>query len=136
MRKLWIVFVLAAPTMFACTTTGALSSGGEPLTGQWGGPHVDLVLTGSGGTIAYDCAHGGLNAAVVPDGAGRFEVAGVHIREHGGPVRMGEHADSVPARYIGQVNRDRMNFRVFTGADTLGPFDVQRGAAPQLVRCL
>ena len=136
MRTHWILFALAAQAISACTTTGALSSGGVPLTGQWGGPHVGLMLTGSGGTIAYDCAHGALNAAVVPDDGGHFDVSGVHIREHGGPVRIGESADSVPARYTGQVNRDRMNFRVFAGADTLGPFDVQRGATPQLVRCL
>ena len=136
MRRPHLAFALAASAMFACTTTGALSSGGGPLTGQWGGPHVDLALTGTGGTIAYDCAHGVLNAAVVPDAAGHFDVPGVHIREHGGPVRIGEIADSVTARYTGQVNRDWMNFRVFAGPDTLGPFNVQRGAAPQLVRCL
>ena len=136
MRKPWILFVVVAQAMSACTTPGTLSSGGVPLTGQWGGVHVDLTLTGTGGTIAYDCAHGVLNAAVIPDAGGQFEVAGVHIREHGGPIRMGEPADSVPARYTGQVNRDRMKFRVFAGRDTLGPFDVQLGAAPQLVRCL
>jgi hypothetical protein len=95
-----------------------------------------LTLTETGGTITYDCAHGGLNAPVVPDGAGSFDVVGVHVREHGGPIHVGEIPDSLPARYVGQVSRDRMTLRVLVGADTLGPFELQLGVAPQLFRCL
>src|ERR1035437_9059282 len=44
---------------------------------------------------SYDCAHGGLTAPVRPDGAGHFDVVGVHVPEHGGPVRIGEVPDTV-----------------------------------------
>lgn len=136
MRLLRLALFLACPLTYGCTTSGTLSNGGAPITGRWGGPHIDLMLTNTGGTIAYDCAHGGLNAPVVPDGGGNFDVPGVHVREHGGPVRVGEVPDSLPGRYVGQVSRDRMKLRVFVGADTIGPFELQSGAAPQLVRCL
>ena len=26
------------------------------LSGQWGGPHVDLLLEGGSGTVEFDCA--------------------------------------------------------------------------------
>ncbi len=136
MRLVYIALVLGAPILCGCTTTGALPSGGAPIIGRWGGAHAGLTLTELGGTISYDCAHGGLDAPVVPDGSGRFDVGGVHVREHGGPVRVGEVPDSLPARYVGQVSGDRMGLQVFVGADTLGPFELQLGATPQLVRCL
>ena len=136
MRLVHVALVLAAPALCGCTPSGALSSSGVPITGRWGGARADLTLTEVGGTISYDCAHGGLNAPAVPNGAGDFDVVGVHVREHGGPVRVGEVPDSMPARYVGQVSRDRMRLRVFVGVDTLGPFELQLGAAAQLVRCL
>ena len=136
MRQLHVALVVGASALQGCTMSGAPSSAGVAITGSWGGTHAGLTLTETGGTISYDCAHGGLSAPVVPDGAGAFDVTGVHVPEHGGPVRVGEIPDSLPARYVGQVNRDRMTLRVLVGADTLGPFALQRGAAPQLFRCL
>lgn len=136
MRLQYVAFVLSFNSVHACTTAGAPSNVVVPVTGNWGGVHAGLTLTETGGTINYDCAHGGLNAPVVPDAAGSFAVVGVHVREHGGPIRVGEVPDSLSARYVGQVSRDRMTLRVFAGADTLGPFKLQLGVAPQLVRCL
>ena len=135
MRYLRSVLSVGLATLCGCTTGGALSSE-ETVLGAWGGLHAGLTLTPDGGTISYDCAHGGLGAPVRGDRTGRFDVAGVHVREHGGPVRVGEVPDSVPARYLGQVNADRMDLRVLVGRDTLGPFALQRGVAPQLFRCL
>lgn len=122
-------------TATACSTSGAAVSN-TPVAGAWGGAHVSLSLTNTGGVITYDCAHGALNAPIVPDGTGSFDVAGVHVREHGGPVRIDEVPDSLPARYLGHVSGARMTLRVLVGADTLGLFDLQLGAAPQLYRCL
>lgn len=135
MRYAGAIVAAGLATLSACTMGGALSSEDNVL-GAWGGVHAGLTLTASGGAIDYDCAHGGLEAPVRPDRAGRFDVAGVHVREHGGPVRVGEVPDSLPARYLGQVDGDRMVLRVLVGSDTLGPFALQRGAPPQLFRCL
>jgi hypothetical protein len=129
-------FGVGLATLCGCTMGGPLSSEQTALVGEWGGVHAALTLAADGGAISYDCAHGGLGAPVRPDRAGHFEVVGVHVREHGGPVRIGEVPDSVSARYLGQVDGDRMVLRVLVGSDTLGPFTLQRGAPPQLFRCL
>lgn len=122
-------------TLCGCTAGGLPSENAE-LNGAWGGVHVGLTLTAEGGTISYDCAHGTLEAPVRLDLEGRFEGTGFHVREHGGPVRVGEVLDSEPARYLGQVTGDHMVLQVLVGSDTLGPFTLQRGVAPQLFRCL
>ena len=123
-------------TLCGCTVGGGLPSENAELSGAWGGVHVGLTLTAEGGTISYDCAHGTLEAPIRRDGEGRFEVIGSHVREQGGPVRVGDVLDSEPARYLGQVTGDRMVLRVLVGSDTLGPFTLQRGVAPHLFRCL
>jgi hypothetical protein len=119
-----------------CTLPGPSASDGVPVLGAWGAAHAELTLTDTGGSIEYDCAHGGLGSPVRPDAAGRFAIDGVHVREHGGPVRIGEIPDSLPARYIGRVSGERMTLRVLVGADTLGPFELRRGAEPRLFKCL
>lgn len=134
MRRTTLPLLLGLVPLLHCTAVGPRS--GAPLTGRWGGTHVALTLTDSGGSIEYDCAHGGLGAPVRPDDAGRFEIDGVHVREHGGPVRIGEVPDSLPARYAGRVSGDRMTLRVFIGRDTLGPFELRRDAEPRLFKCL
>lgn len=127
-----ILVLLAA----ACTGVGRSPSAPTALMGNWGGQHAGLVLTADGGTIEYDCAHGTLDMAVRPDRKGGFEATGSHVREHGGPARQGEVLPAVPARYVGQVDGDRMVLQVVVGSDTLGPYTLQRGAPPQLFRCL
>jgi hypothetical protein len=137
MRHTTLLLALGlAGAVVGCTSAGPSPSDRVPLTGAWGATHAALTLTDIGGSIEYDCAHGALGAPVRPDAAGRFTVDGVHVREHGGPVRIGEVPDSVPARYLGRVSGDRMTLRVLVGADTLGPFELRRGAEPRLVRCL
>lgn len=130
------VLGLGLVILCGCTVGGGLPSGDTGLDGAWGGSHAGLTLTSGGGTISYDCAHGTLEAPVRPDREGRFEVIGVHVREHGGPARAGEILESEPARYLGQVTGDRMVLRVLVGSGTLGPFTLQRGVEPQLFRCL
>lgn len=109
---------------------------GTTVVGPWNGPHASLTLTDSGGTIEYDCAHGGLREPVEPDATGRFAVTGVHVREHGGPSRIGEDPDSAAARYVGQVIGDALTLRVFVGPDSLGPFTLRRDGQPRLFKCL
>jgi hypothetical protein len=111
---------------------------GPAVTGPWGGDHVRLELTPAGGAVEYDCAHGGLTEPVRPGPRGDFEARGVHIREHGGPVREGERPDSVPARFVGRIVGDQMTLRVYAGArpDTLGPFELRRGGEARVFKCL
>lgn len=135
MRNKRVLVSLLVAGITGCSTSSVVVTG-APVTGAWGGAHASLSLTGAGGVITYDCAHGGLSAPILPDGTGSFDVPGVHVRDRGGPVRMGDIPDSLPARYLGQVSGARMTLRVLAGADTLGPFALQLEAAPQLFRCL
>ncbi|HVR80935.1 MAG TPA: hypothetical protein VHF02_02425 [Luteimonas sp.] len=125
----------AVPGPGADPRSGSALDGSE-LNGSWGGAHVGLLLSPSGGSIEYDCAHGTLDAAVIPDAGGAFRVAGRHVREHGGPERAGEQPPSLPALYEGSVAGNRMQLRVHVGADTLGPFTLQRDAGAQVFKCL
>jgi hypothetical protein len=109
---------------------------GQALLGDWGGPHVSLRLTADGGATEFDCAHGDLGHAVVPDRNGRFDVAGRYIEEHGGPQREGELA-SYPVRYAGRVADNRMTL-IVTRSDTkerLGTFTLARDREPEIVKC-
>ncbi len=133
--KMLLALALALGAL-RCTAAGPRPGADGLVTGRWGGTHVALTLSDSGGYVEYDCAHGGLATPLRPDRAGGFDVGGVHVREHGGPIRVGEVPDSVPARYEGQVRGDRMTLRVFIGRDTLGPFELRRGAEPRLFKCL
>lgn len=124
--------VATVALLAGCSSTGPVNG---VLTGPWGGDHLALVLSDSGGSAEYDCAHGGLSEPIRPTD-GTFTARGVHVREHGGPVREGETPDSLPARYFGFVRGDLLTLRVLVGSDTLGPFTVRRGAAPRLMKCL
>jgi hypothetical protein len=135
MRKL--LLSMLPLLLAACVGTGVQpGTSPHPVTGEWGGTHVALHLQSDGGTIDYDCAHGTIDAPVLADADGAFRVAGSHVREHGGPVRMGEVLPHEPAIYEGRVHGDRMTLQVRTAATTLGPFALQKDAQAQLFRCL
>jgi len=135
-RRRATLHALPAALLLAACAPGGFIGVGEPVTGDWGGDHIALSLTSAGGSVEYDCAHGGLFEPIRPDGRGEFEAAGVHVREHGGPVREDEPTDSIPARYTGTVKGNRMTIRAFAAADTLGPYQLERGAIPRLLKCL
>lgn len=103
----------------------------------WGGAHVGLVITASGGTVEYDCATGRIDEPIVLR-QGRFDVRGVHWPGQGGPIGVDTTVAPRPARYQGTVDRDRMTLRV-TLTDTglvLGPYTLIRGASPSVFKCL
>ena len=106
--------------------------------GAWGGDHVSLLVTGTGGTLEYDCAHGTIDEPFATDSAGRFQLAGTHTREHGGPIRRGEKPDRHPARYSGAVAADTMTLTVTLtdSNEVLGTFGLTRGRLARVVKCL
>ncbi len=136
MRPLASCLVILLGLTTQCTGGMPSPTGPQLITGSWNGPHVSLTLTTTGGALEYDCAHGGLLAPLSTGRAGNFDVAGVHVREHGGPIRIDERPDSAAAHYVGSVDGDRMTLRVYVGADTLGPFNLARDAQRQLFKCL
>lgn len=125
--------VLAAITLVA----GCAAIPQKPvfLTGQWGGPHVGLLLEGGIGTVEFDCAGGTIDTNLVASGT--FTAAGTYRAGQGGPVRVGQIFTSQRATYSGSVTGDQMSLSVrLEDGSTLGPFTLARGAPGQLTRCL
>ncbi len=120
----------------ACDGAPVVPLGGAMLTGDWNGAHLSLTLGAQGGTTEYDCAHGGISEPLILATDGTFEVAGVHVREMGGPVREGEVPDSLPAHYFGRWDGGALTMRVVVMADTLGPYVLRKEAPVRLVKCL
>ncbi len=60
------------------------------LSGEWGGPHVGLVLEGGIGRLEYDFASGTIDEAIASGPEGRFTAEGTHVPGQGGPVRVGQ----------------------------------------------
>lgn len=130
-RALIVVAVIAA----ACSGT---SSPSPLLQGPWGGDHVALTITSSGAIVEFDCAHGEMTAVPIPDAQGRFAVAGIYVREHGGPIRQGEAPDTHPALYSGVVSADNMTLtvRLTDTGESFGPFTLRSGTSARVFKCL
>ncbi|MFN2514714.1 MAG: hypothetical protein ABR556_00740 [Pyrinomonadaceae bacterium] len=107
-------------------------------TGTWGGQHIGMEVTDNGARIEYDCAHGTINHQIVPDDSGKVEAKGIHVKEHGGPVREGEEPESHPARYSGHTDGKTMTLMI-TLTDTnesIGTFTLGYGKHPRITKCL
>ena len=129
----------------ALATTACADAVAPNPVGVWGGAHVRLdvrhdVTPGiaSGGTVEFDCAHGSLAGWLDPDKSGRFDVLGVYVQDHGGPIRVDEPIFARPARYSGEINGSRMTLYVMRtdSAWSAGPFTLQRGATGPVFKCL
>lgn len=127
---------IAALSLAACAPVTP-SSAASPLTGQWGGQHVGLMLGPTGGTLDYDCAAGRIGPVLVARD-GSFVASGTHTPATGGPEQVGEVRPSWPARYSGSVSGDWMTLRVDVPERgiVIGPYSLRRGAEPMLMRCL
>ena len=126
----------------AATAITAITASCDDLTittlefTTWGGTHIGLVITVSGGTVEYDCAEGEILEPIRITN-GRFDVLGLHYLGMGGPIGV-DRVHPRPARYQGTVDGDKMRMTV-TLTDTkeqVGTFDLVRGANPHVVKCL
>ena len=126
--------LLSLPLLAACATG---PSAGVPLSGEWGGKHVRLNLTSTGGSLEYDCAAGTIFGPLVTQRDGSFVSEGTHTPGWGGPEIEGEAMPTYRVRYSGSVrgNTMRLQGRVENGV-LLGPFTLRREAEPIIFRCL
>lgn len=108
------------------------------LSGVWGGDHVLMTVTASGAHLEFDCAHGDIPGAIEVDSQDRFAVAGTWVREHGGPVRQDEPADSHPAMYAGSETDTRMvlTIQLSDSNTAIGTFTLDRGVSGRIFKCL
>jgi hypothetical protein len=134
MSRIALLWFLASA---ACLAGSPASKPQRVSAGTWGGTGVALQVTESGGTVDYDCAHGTISEPLVLGDGGRFDVKGLHYREHGGPVREGENGGQ-PVRYIGQVTGDIMTLtiRPADGGEAIGTHELTRGRAGRIRKCL
>jgi hypothetical protein len=118
----------------ACSPAGGSGIDRVPA-GEWGGEHVGLLVTESGGRIELDCAHGTLDGPLAVDTDGLFAVPGTLVRE-GGPVRVDERPEVRSARYSGRLRGRRLELELVAGSDHLGPYLMALGEPPRLLKCL
>jgi len=132
-----IALLIVSLSLLACSSATLLAGASKPIrAGVWGGQHVALTITAEGGSIELDCARGTLDAVPATDDAGRFEVKGKYIQEHGGPVRKDEDMSGRPARYRGTVSGEAMTLEiVLEGGPNLDPYTLTFGATPKVFKC-
>lgn len=127
---------------FAVVATGCVHDATGPsslgLTGIWGGDHISLTVTTTDSHLEFDCAHGTVPGMLTADRRGAFMARGTFVRERGGPIRQNEEPTGDAAFYSGRVTGDTMQLTVrLLDPDTLiGTFDLTRGVAGRVVKCL
>ena len=85
-----------------------------------------------------DCAHGDIPISLTVNARNEFDVSGTFVREHGGPIRVGEMLDSHPAAYLGSITETTMmlTVRLTDTNEAIGAFTLSRGSPGRLVKCL
>lgn len=105
------------------------------LVGEWGGPQVKMSLGAAGGRIEFSCAAATIDAAVHPDAAGMFYVAGRHEDFTSGPAPADTPASTTPARFTGKVDGDILQLSVKRQGAAAETYTLQRGRRTKLIRC-
>jgi len=115
---------------------GEVRKKGLPV-GLWGGEHISMEVTAQGATIEYDCAQATIGQRIALDRRGRFDVSGMQVPEHGGPVRRNEQPTGYPVRFAGQVNGKRMKLSVRNSVtkELVGIFTLVYGSEAKLMKC-
>jgi hypothetical protein len=105
---------------------------------MWGGNDIALTVSDTGTHVEFDCAHGDVPGTLTVDARNTFDVQGTYVREHGGPIRVGEAPDSHPAAYGGSVTASTMilTVRLTDTNEVIGTFTVSRGSPGRVVKCL
>ena|ERR1700687_466946 len=108
------------------------------LLGLWGGEHISMEVTEQHTTVQYDCAHATIDQRIALDRRGRFDVSGMQVQEHGGPVRKDERLASYPVRFVGRVSGQSMKLTVRNSRtrEPVGIFSLVYGKDPKLRKCL
>ena len=95
-------------------------------------------MTGAGSHAEFDCAHGDAPSPLTVDVRHAFNVSGTFVREHGGPVRVGEVPASHTAVYFGSVAANTMELTVelTDTEEVIGTFTLVRDTPGRVVKCL
>ena len=125
-----------ASSLVLALAVGCASPSAPTVVGVWGGREASLVLTQSGGTVAYACGAGTIGSGWTLDAGGAFNATGEHYFG-GGPAPV-EGRTPHPVRYTGQVTGDVLSLTVtlLDLGQTLGPFHLVRGGPPVHELCV
>ena len=135
MKKI-MLFVLALLFIFYIGCTSSISQ--IDLAGTWGGEHVSLTVLDSTANLEFDCAHGTIDEPISIDTEGNFEVTGIYVIEHGGPIRIDETLKKYPSLYKGRIEGEKMTLiLILKDTETeIDTFRLTRGAEPIIYKCL
>lgn len=131
-KRLWLASLMVTAG-FACSGPSEVPT--QVPSGLWGGDHVTMAVDAAAAQLEFDCAHGSIPGSI-PVRDGRFDVAGVFVLEHGGPVVDGEPPQQYPAHYRGSTDGKHMTLTV--EADTrgnMGSFALDLGRSGRVVKC-
>ena len=133
-----IFFYLVITLLLTAAGPCSRELAGPVAPSQWGGDHVGLTVTATGGTLEYDCAAGTIDQPIVASVDGNFVALGTHSPGHGGPIMQGEVPVRRPARYNGWTDGEAMTLKVTLtdSNETLGTFRLTRGQTGRIMRCL
>jgi hypothetical protein len=133
-RSLCLLAAVVAASACSSSPTGP-----TPVrAGLWGGDHIALTVAGMSAHIEFDCAHGEIPVALMVNARNEFDVSGTFVREHGGPIRVGEVPDSHPAAYVGSVSETTMvlTVRLTDTNEVIGTFALSRDSPGRVLKCL
>ncbi len=135
MKKI-MLFVLALLFIFYIGCTSSISQ--IDLAGNWGGEHISLTVLDSTANLEFDCAHGTIDEPISIDTEGNFEVTGIYVIEHGGPIRIDETLEKYPSLYKGRIEGEKMTLiLILKDTETeIDTFWLTRGAEPIIYKCL
>jgi len=135
MKKI-MLFVLALLFIFYIGCTSSISQ--IDLAGTWGGEHISLTVLDSTANLEFDCAHGAIDEPISIDTEGNFEVTGIYVIEHGGPIRIDETLEKYPSLYKGRIEGKKMTLiLILKDTETeIDTFWLTRGAEPIIYKCL
>jgi hypothetical protein len=127
----------AVALLCAAACSGTPIEPSPVATGIWGGDHVTFTVGNSSNHLEFDCAHGDI-PGILSGNHGELAASGTFVREHGGPIRVGEPLDSHPALYSGTVSGSTMqlSIRLTDSGDVIGSFSLVRGTLGRVVKCL
>jgi hypothetical protein len=95
-------------------------------------------VTAAASLAEFDCAHGNTPSPLMLDDRKAFNASGTFVREHGGPIVVGQVPDSHPAVYFGSVTADTMALTVelTDTREVIGTFTLVRDTPGRVVKCL
>ena len=137
MRSIRVLVIISAGLILGGFVSAIAKKPRTIPNGGWGGPHIQLSVANGSATIEYDCATGTIDGPLKIDRHGRFSLLGKHVREHGGPIRMGEDREGAAARYTGRINGQHMTLTVklVDSKQEVGTFALTRGSAGRVFKC-